>query len=44
VYELDNGTGGIGELEFLDNPGFERVYELDNGTGGIGELEILDNP
>jgi hypothetical protein len=40
LYELDNDTGGIGEL---DNLIFERVYELDNGTRGIGELDFFDN-
>jgi hypothetical protein len=44
VYELDNGTRGIGLLEFFDNPRFERVYEFDNDTAGIGELEFFDNP
>jgi hypothetical protein len=42
LFELDNDTGGIGKLEFFDNPSFERVFELDNDTGGIGELEFFD--
>jgi hypothetical protein len=44
VYELDNNTGWIGELEFFDNPIFGRMYELDNDTGGIGKLEVFNNP
>ena len=44
MYELDNDTGGIGELEFFDNPIFELLSELDNDTGGIGELEFFGNP
>jgi hypothetical protein len=44
VYELGKDTGGIGELEFFENPSFEFMYELDNDTGGIGELEFFDNP
>jgi hypothetical protein len=41
VYELDNDTRGIGELEFLENFWFERVYELDNDTKGIREALVL---
>jgi hypothetical protein len=44
MYELDNDTGGIGQLDFFDNPCFELLYELDNDTGGIGELGFFNNP
>jgi hypothetical protein len=32
VYELDNITGGIGELDVFDNIGFVFVLEVDNIT------------
>jgi hypothetical protein len=44
MLEINNDTGGIGELEFFGNPIFERVVELDNDTGGIGKLEFFGNP
>jgi len=44
LYELDNDTGGIGELEFFGNHVFEQLYELNNDSGGIGELEFFGNP
>jgi hypothetical protein len=44
VYELDNNTGGIVELDFFDIPWFEELYELDNDIGGIEELDFFDNP
>jgi len=40
----DNITGGIGELDFIENPQFVQVFEPDNITGGIGELDFTDNP
>jgi hypothetical protein len=44
LYELDNDTGGIGELEFFDKPKFELLHELDNDTRGIAEPEFFGNP
>ena len=41
VFEHDNITGGIGELDFFDNPRFVIVFEPDNITGGIGNLTSL---
>jgi hypothetical protein len=41
--ELDNITGGIGELDFFDNIGFVLVFEVDNITRGSGELDFIDN-
>jgi hypothetical protein len=43
VLELDNITGGSGELDFFDNIGFVWMSELDNITGGIGDLDFFDN-
>ena len=43
MYELDNDTGGLGELDFFVNLAFEIVYELVNNIGGIGELGFFDD-
>jgi hypothetical protein len=43
VFELDNITGGSGELDFFDIILFVGVLELDNITGGSGELDFFDN-
>ena len=43
MFELDDITGGIGELDFFDNIGFVLLFELDDITGGIGELDFFDN-
>jgi hypothetical protein len=43
MFELDNITRGIGELDFFDKIAFVWVVHLDNITGGIGELEFFDN-
>lgn len=42
-YEVDNNPGGVEELDFFDNPTFEKVCELENDTGGIGNLTSLTN-
>ena len=42
MYELDNDTGGIGELDIVANPLYYTLLELDNDIGGIWELEFLD--
>jgi hypothetical protein len=42
--EFDNITGGIGELDFFDNPPNDLLLEPNNITGGIGELDFFDNP
>jgi hypothetical protein len=41
--ELDNITGGIGELDFFDNIEFVWVLEVDNITRGSGELDFFNN-
>jgi hypothetical protein len=43
MFELDNFTGGIGELEFFENIEVVCMFELDNITRGIGELDFFDN-
>jgi hypothetical protein len=43
MLEVDDITGGIGELDFFDNIGFVCVLELVDITGGIGELDFFDH-
>jgi hypothetical protein len=43
VFEVDDITGGIGELDFFEIIEFVGVFELDDITGGIGELDFFDN-
>jgi hypothetical protein len=38
LYEVENDTEGIGELEFFGKPRFELLYEVDNNTGGVATL------
>jgi hypothetical protein len=35
VFELDNITGGIGELDFFDNIAIIRMFKLNDITEGI---------
>jgi hypothetical protein len=44
LFELDNLTGGIGELDFFDNPPIDQLFKPNNVTGGIGEFDFFDNP
>jgi hypothetical protein len=43
MFELDDDTRGIEELDFFDNIGIGLLFELDDITGGIGELDVFDN-
>jgi hypothetical protein len=42
MFELDNITGGIGELGFFDNFAYVWVFKFVNITGAIGELDFFD--
>jgi hypothetical protein len=43
VFELEDITGGIGELNIFENIGFVWMLELNNITGRIEELDFIDN-
>jgi hypothetical protein len=43
VYELEDITRGIGELDLFDNIEFVEVFKLDDITRQIGQLDFFDN-
>ena len=43
MFEFENNTGGMKELDFFDNIRFVWVFESNNITGGIWELDFFDN-